>query len=185
MNTAIRLCLTIGLLTVGAATSFGQHPAMPAGMTHAEHQAQMKKDAELKQRGAGAMGFDQDAATHHFLLDRTGGTIEVTARDPSDEKTRAAIRSHLTQIAVEFTLGKFDKPIATHDELPPGARAMQARRKAIAYQYEEMPSGGRVRISSNDGKAIAAVQEFLRYQIREHRSGDRLSVSATSPARPR
>jgi hypothetical protein len=36
-----------GLLVTG--TAYGQHPATPAGITHEEHMAQMKKDAELKQ----------------------------------------------------------------------------------------------------------------------------------------
>ena len=35
------------------------HPKMPAGMTHEQHQAQMKKEAELKEHGQMAMGFDQ------------------------------------------------------------------------------------------------------------------------------
>ena len=37
-----------------------QHPSMPAGMSHEEHQKQMQKDADLKRRGEAAMGFDQD-----------------------------------------------------------------------------------------------------------------------------
>ena len=31
-----------------------QHPAMPPGMTHEEHLAQMQKDTELKKRGGDA-----------------------------------------------------------------------------------------------------------------------------------
>ena len=36
-------------------------------------------------------------------------------------------------------------------------------------------SGGRVVIRTADRQAKAAIQEFLRYQIREHATGDPLS----------
>ena len=54
-----------------------QHPEMPPGMSHEEHLAQIEKDAALKARGAAAMGFDQNAAVHHFRLTTTGGVIQV------------------------------------------------------------------------------------------------------------
>ena len=52
-----------------------QHTAMPAGMSHEQHMAHMKKDAEMKQHGNLAMGFDQDKTTHHFNLTTEGGSI--------------------------------------------------------------------------------------------------------------
>ena len=66
-----------------------QHSAMPAGMTHEEHLAQMERDAEMKARGDRAMGFGQDATAHHFVLTANGGLIRVDATDP-------AIDSHAT-----------------------------------------------------------------------------------------
>jgi hypothetical protein len=153
---------------------------MPAGMTHEEHQAQIQKDAELKTRGAAAMGFDQDKTTHHFKLFGTGGAIEVVANDAADQGTVAQIRTHLTEIATEFARGDFGKPVATHAELPPGVRTMQARRNRLAFRYENMPAGARVRISTSDPKVADAVHEFLRYQIREHATGDPLNVSGPS-----
>ena len=66
-----------------------QHPEMPAGMSHEEHLKQMQKDEALKRRGADAMGFDQDATTHHFLLFPTGGAIEVTVKE-GEQATIAA-----------------------------------------------------------------------------------------------
>ena len=64
---------------------------------HADHAAM------LKQRGAAAMGFDQDKAVHHFLVMPDGGTIQVEARDTADIATLAAIRTHLRQIAISFS----------------------------------------------------------------------------------
>jgi hypothetical protein len=156
------------------ASSPAQHPAMPAGTTHEQHLAQLKKEEDLKKRGAAAMGFDQNNATHHFVLNANGGNIEVAANDPSDQESRDQIRAHLKDIAAEFARGSFARPLATHNELPPGVRAMQQRQQAIAYQYEDTANGGRVRISTADRKGIAAIHEFLRYQIREHATGDPL-----------
>jgi len=154
------------------ALALSQHPAMPAGMSHEEHQKQMAKDAEMKKRGAAAMGFDQDATTHHFFVAEDGGTIQVTANDPHDRASEEAIRAHLKQIAQDFAAGVFDAPFATHAEVPPGVAAMQRLKGSIRYQYEEVDHGARVRIVTEDPEARAAVREFLRYQIREHKTGD-------------
>jgi hypothetical protein len=169
----IAVAFIIGATTVGMRA---QHPAMPPGMTHEEHLAQMQKDAELKKRGADAMGFDQEKTTHHFKLYRTGGAIEVVANDSTDEVSRDQIRTHLKMIADQFAGGDFGKPLATHGELPPGVRTMQEGRHALTFTYEELPGGGRVRITASDGKSTDAVHEFLRYQIREHKTGDPLKI---------
>jgi hypothetical protein len=150
---------------------------MPTGMTHEEHMAQMQKDAELNKRGAAAMGFDQDKTTHHFRLSDTGGAIEVGANDPADLEIVGQVRAHLKEISSGFAHGDFGKPLATHNELPPGVATMRDRQNALTYQYEETANGGRVRIVSSDAGAVAAVHEFLRYQIREHATGDPLTVA--------
>lgn len=62
---------------------------MPAGSTHEQHMAQMKKDAEAKQHADVAMGFDQDKTTHHFTMGAEGGAIDVAANDGADEATIA------------------------------------------------------------------------------------------------
>jgi hypothetical protein len=151
-----------------------QHPQMPAGMSHEEHLKQMQKDEALKKRGADAMGFDQDATSHHFRLSSTGGSIEVTVRNTSDAASITAVRSHLRSIASEFADGHFDKPFQTHAEVPPGVTEMQASKQTITYRYEDLPQGGAVRISTKDRRALDAVHAFLRYQITEHRTGDPL-----------
>jgi hypothetical protein len=174
MSTHLRAAAVLSVVILGAAGSSHAQHQMPPGMTHEEHLKQMQKEAELRKRGAAAMGFDQDTTAHHFLLAPDGGTIEVEVKDPSDESSRGRIRAHLQEIARDFARGDFAKPLATHGETPPGVRTMQTLTRAIAYRYEETPSGGRVRISSSNPTARAAIQEFLRYQIREHGTGDPL-----------
>jgi hypothetical protein len=153
-----------------------QHPAMPAGMTHEEHMAQMKKDAEMKQHGQMAMGFDQDKATHHFTLTANGGAIAVSANDAADQVTRDQIRTHLQEIAETFGHGDFEKPLMTHSEMPPGVAAMQRLKADITYTFEATDRGGAVRIATVNTEAQNAIHEFLRYQIREHATGDPLTV---------
>jgi hypothetical protein len=153
-----------------------QHPQMPPGMSHEEHLKQMQKDEALKKRGGNAMGFDQDATTHHFTLTPAGGSVEVSVKNSGDDDTLAAVRAHLRTIADEFARGQFDKSFQTHGEVPPGVGAMQANAGAIAFRYRDLPQGGAVRIETYDAALVEAVHAFLRYQITEHQTGDSLDV---------
>jgi hypothetical protein len=152
------------------------HSRMPPGMTHEEHHAQMKKDAELKCHGAIAMGFDQDTTTHHFRLTATGGAIEVSVNDAGDTEGIRQIRSHLKQIASDFAHGNFEKPLMTHGQTPPGASTMESLKARITYTLEETKRGAVVRITTTSSLARNAVHDFLRYQIKEHKTGDPLAI---------
>lgn len=149
---------------------------MPAGMTHEEHQAQMKKDAEMKSHGAQAMGFDQDAVLHHFLLASDGGAIQVDVRVPADETTRQTVQRHLRAVAAAFATGDFHSPLVTHAEMPDGVGTLQRLKSMVTYLYTATPNGGRVRIVTTNGEALAAIHDFLRYQIREHKTGDPMDM---------
>jgi hypothetical protein len=160
-------------LLAGAAPA-AQHPDMPAGMSHEEHLRQIQKDEKLKQRGALAMGFDQDKTVHHFLLQLAGGAIVVTSKDAGDAGSIAQIRSHLREIAQSFGNGLFDKPVATHGEMPPGSETMAAHTVRITYRYEERAGGAAVVMETSAPDALTAIHDFLRYQIVEHKTGDPL-----------
>ena len=145
-------------------------------MTHEQHMAQMKKEAEMKQHGQMAMGFDQDKATHHFTLTITGGVIAITANDGADQATGDQIRTHLREIAQSFARGDFEKPLMTHSEMPPGVTTMQRLKAAITYRFEATKDGGFVRITTSNADAREAIHDFLRYQIKEHATGDPISL---------
>lgn len=132
--------------------------------------------AMVAKHGDQAMGFAHDKTTHHFRLLADGGAIEVTANDPADKTSADAIRLHLSHIAVAFRDGDFSTPMFVHDSVPPGTTTMKFLKDKIRYAYEEMPAGGRVRIESGDPVAVAAVQDFLRFQIAEHETGDPLTA---------
>lgn len=149
-----------------AAAAFAQHDHSPA----TQHDA-------MNARGDKAMGFDQDKTTHHFRVLADGGAIEVTANDPKDRDSISQVRMHLGHIAQMFAAGDFSIPHEVHAATPPGAAAMKALRSDLKYTYEEIDRGGRVRIRSANPKAVAAVHDFLRYQIKEHRTGDPLAAA--------
>jgi hypothetical protein len=170
-----KLHVVLALLTLCAAPAAAQHSSMPPGMSHEEHLRQLQKDQELKQRGTLAMGFDQDQTTHHFWLTGGGGAIVVTANAAGDTDNVSRVRSHMREIAAAFAAGTFDKPVATHAELPPGAAVMAANAALIQYRYEERDRGAAVVLTTADSATREAIHAFLRYQILEHKTGDPLT----------
>jgi hypothetical protein len=138
--------------------------------------AQQHDHAQINQRGKQAMGFDQDATTHHFYLYDDGGEIEVTVKDPNDTVNLEAIRSHLPHVAAMFAAGDFSMPHFIHAQDVPGSADMQQLRDRIGYAYEDVPNGGRVRITTRFAPARSAIHEFLRFQIADHKTGDSLEI---------
>jgi hypothetical protein len=138
--------------------------------------AQQHDNAAMNSRGDHVMGFDQDKTTHHFTLTKTGGIIQVQANDPSDTASRDHIRMHLQHISKAFVEGDFTDPHEVHAEVPPGVPVMKDRKNKITCRFESIATGGKVLISTDDPKALKAVHEYLRYQIREHKTGDPLEV---------
>ena len=129
-------------------------------------------------QGVMVMGFDQEKTVHHFYLHEDGGTIDVAVADAANAADRDAIRSHLRHIATMFGEGDFNAPMLVHNARDvPGTATLAQLKGTVTYTYRETPNGGRVDIVSRDEAAVAAVHDFLRYQIREHRTGDTESVA--------
>ena len=130
----------------------------------------------MNKRGDRVMGFDHKKTRHRFLLHPEGGSIEVTANDVNDKESRDQIRQHLRHIARVFAEGNFEAPMLIHDRTPPGVPAMQRLRAEIKYEYAETERGARVSIRTENVEALAAVHEFLRFQIKDHETGDPTEV---------
>jgi hypothetical protein len=129
---------------------------------------------DIEKRGKQAMGFDQQRTTHHFLLTRNGGIIQVNAGSAADKQSVAQIRMHLQHIRQAFRSGDFMIPMFVHNQIPPGVATMTRLKDQIHYRYEPMDQGGRLSISSGNSEAVTALHDFLKFQIREHRTGDPL-----------
>ena|ERR1035438_2761844 len=132
---------------------------------------------DLATRGDHTMGFSHEETTHHFFLYADGGAIQVTANDPKDTESRAQIRMHLGHIAQMFGSGDFQTPMLVHAELPPGVPVMKKLKSDIKYTFEELEQGGRVLIRTKKPEALAAIHEFLRYQISDHPTGDPMEAT--------
>ena len=121
------------------------------------------------------MSFDQVKTTHHFKLLADGGAIEITANGPPDAVNQNAIRKHVAKIATMFGQGNFDLPMLVHGQKPPSVNTMERLKSTISYAAENLPNGGRVLIATSSPEALSAVHDFLRFQIREHKTGDSLA----------
>jgi hypothetical protein len=130
----------------------------------------------MNERGDHVMGFDHTKTTHHFRLLADGGSIEVVANSSQDTASRDQIRMHLGHIAKMFAGGNFNAPMLIHDQIPPGVPTMQKLKGDIQYKFEETEQGARIRISTGSSEALQAIHDFLRFQIREHKTGDSLDV---------
>ncbi|MDQ6891822.1 MAG: hypothetical protein M3167_03985 [Acidobacteriota bacterium] len=139
--------------------------------------------AKVNERGDAVMGFDHETTTHHFRLAPDGGAIEITANAQADAESRTAIRSHLSHIAKMFAAGNYQAPMLIHDQVPPGVPVMVARKAKLRWSYEDLPAGAKLSASTKDPEALAAIHEFLRFQIEDHQTGDPREVQA-SPAQP-
>lgn len=166
----------ITLLMICAAAFYNTSSGSINSQTPQQSNTQTMNCSAMNERGDQAMGFSHMKATHHFRLLRDGGAIEIEANNSQDKETRDQIRMHLSHIAQMFAEGNFDAPMFIHDQIPPGVPDMQRLKSEIKYEFTKMERGGRVRITTNNAEALAAIQDFLRFQIKEHETGDSLDV---------
>lgn len=161
--------LAVGLLPLAAcahqesSTSVAPAPSPAATPSH---------DAQVDARGDQAMGFQHMKTAHHFVITATGGEIEAEANDAADTQSRDMIRMHMHHIAKAFADGDFDMPMFIHGQVPPGVPEMKKLASEIHYTAEETEKGAKVVIATQNAEALAAIHEFLEFQIQEHRTGD-------------
>jgi len=76
-----------------------------------------------------------------------------------------------------FSNGEFSIPMFVHDQVPPGLPVMKEKHTEISYGFEELPTGGRVRIKTTNPDARKGVHDFLGFQIEHHHTGDTTEVT--------
>lgn len=157
------------VLVLASTLAVAAQAGPPAQQDHSKHE-------QMEKRGDQGMGFAQDKITHHFLLRKDGGAIQVTTNSGADKESREEIQMHLRHIAKAFRSGDFNIPMFVHDQTPPGVPVMTKLKDQIKYRYEAAENGGRVVIFSDSTEAVKAIHEFLKFQITEHKTGDALEV---------
>ena len=178
MNNRRNDCLVITLALIGliSVSASGQQQKPDNGMTPQQMD-------EMNQRGDQHMGFDHLKTTHHFLLASDGGSIRIEANDAKDTDSRDQIRGHMRHIRMMFSEGNFEVPMLIHQKTPPGSEVMQKLKAEISYQFKETERGAVIQISSSNREAIQAIHDFLRFQIKEHMTGDPLEVRPATASR--
>ena len=175
MNNKAYLSIGVSVMAIGLTAALLIHGQQAQKPDSSMTQPRME---EMNKRGDQAMGFDHLKTTHHFIMARDGGSIQIEANDAKDKQSRDLIRMHLRHIATMFGDGNFEIPMLTHAEAPPGSEVMQKLKGEIKYQYKETERGALIRISTSNADALQAVHDFLRYQIKEHMTGDPLEATA-------
>ena len=164
------------LLSCVVALSLFALPLMAQTTTPSPTAADAQRAAEVDQRGDEGMGFSHTMTGHHFHLFPDGGSIEVESDSPDDSASKEAIRRHMQKIAGMFAQGDFSRPMFIHDTVPPGVEVMKRLKDQIAYTAENTAKGAQVRIVTGSPEALEAVHEFLRFQIKDHRTNDSLAI---------
>ena len=170
----VKLYLVIALGIMGAVLTLKAQQQQKQSSA-ASDMAGMQEE-KMNERGDHVMGFDHTKTKHHFRLLPDGGSIEVAANSPQDTQSRDQIRMHLGHIAEMFADGNFDAPMLIHDQTPPGVPLMHELKSDIRYKFEEIEQGARIRIFTKSPEALHAIYDFLRFQIKEHKTGDSLEV---------
>jgi hypothetical protein len=147
----------------------------------ADPQTPEQQHSAMMKRGDAGMGFSHEKTTHHFVLLKDGGAIQVSANDLKDDASRDHIRMHLSHVATMFSKGNFNVPMFIHDTTPPGVPTMTKLSSEIRYRYQQIDTGGRIDIETTNPKALEAVHAFLRFQIAEHKTGDPTELTNDTP----
>ena len=173
------LALSLTLLTSTAATADDPQASCPM---HAQHMTAAKAEAAQADGSAehgrhvdgrhDTFGMSHTKSEHSFRLFADGGAIELRAKDPADEATVAAIRTHLQDISPQFAKGDFSTPRFVHGYPPDGVARLEQLRDDITYRYQQLDGGGRIRITTRSAEALAAIHAFLRFQVTEHRTAN-------------
>ena len=177
MSSQKNLFFTVVLLAISLTSTLLIHAQQ---QEQRDRQLTQKQMDEMNMRGDKHMGFDHLKTTHHFLLANDGGAIQVEANDAKDTDSRDQIRGHLRHITTMFSEGNFEVPMLIHEKTPPGSEVMQKLKGEISYKYKETDRGALIQISTSNAQALQAVHKFLKFQIKEHRTGDPLEVKGSN-----
>jgi hypothetical protein len=166
--------ISVFLFSIALAAGSGDQTACPM---HEQHMKAAHADdsashgAEVDARHD-TFGMSHESSHHNFRQFKDGGAIELRANDPNDTAMIDMIRTHLREINASFVKSDFSTPMFVHGHAPDGVAEMKQLARRIRYRYEDVEHGGRIRVTSTDPKALAAIHDFLKFQVVEHHTSD-------------
>jgi hypothetical protein len=122
------------------------------------------------------MGFDPAKTVAHFYLLKNGGAIELSAKAETDKDTIDAIQRYVAAQAKAYDKGSFDIPTEMNGKPVDGVPVIKKLRKEITFEVVPMDTGAALRMLSVNGPAKQAIQDYVKFQIIERKSGDPLTV---------
>ncbi len=131
-------------------------------------------DNDLDARFSKALGTDTNKVTQHYHLVKNGGVIEFAAKDPSDTATIVAIQKYLNAQKDLFEKGKTDADADAHGRIPDGLPVLKKLRNEITFFAVKNEDGAVLRMFTTNLQARQAIQEFMKFEINEHKTGDPL-----------
>lgn len=165
-STVVRTACMLFLVSALASIGWSQSPvtAVPSAAT----------ENDLNIRFSKTLGTDANKIVQHYYLVKNGGVIEFTAKDPNDSSVVSAVQKYLDAQKDMFEKGKNDVDADIHGKIPDGLAALKKLRNEITFFAVRSDSGAALRMFSVNGQARQAIQEFLKFQINEHKTGDPL-----------
>lgn len=137
-------------------------------------QSPASTDNDLNTRFSKALGTDTNKVVQHYYLVKNGGVIEFTAKDPNDNATISAVQKYLDAQKDLFEKGKTDADADVHGKVPDGLPVLKRLRNEITFFAVKSDSGAALRMFSINDQARQAIQDFMKFQINEHKTGDPL-----------
>ena len=67
---------------------------------------------------------------------------------------------------------RFDAPMLIHEKVAPGVPVMKELASRIRTNSSRRERGGRIVLSTRSARDLAAIHQFLRFQIEDHKTGD-------------
>jgi hypothetical protein len=108
---------------------------------------------------------------------KNGGVIEFSAKDPADSASIAAVQKYLETQKDLFEKGKTEADADVHGKVPDGIPGLKKLRNEITFFAMKTESGAVLRMFTVNEQARQAIQDFVKFQINEHKTGDPLVVS--------
>jgi hypothetical protein len=164
-NAVVRMVAVLGVfLVLSALASVGWSQSASA----------TPSDNDLNSRFSKALGTDASRIVQHYYLVKNGGVIEFTAKDPNDTTTISALQKYIDTQKDLFEKGKNDPDADVHGKVPDGVPILRKLRNEITFFAVKNDDGAALRMFSVNHQARQAIQNFLKFQINEHKTGDPL-----------